>query len=218
MNDSFDPRDIGTNTPSTDAIPPIPPVTPAAEQPPMPPQPPIAPPTPPMYAQPPAQPSYPQPPYTQPPAQPNYPQPPYAQPPVQPNYTQPPMPPYGQQPYGQPPYAPYYPPVPQPPKKSGNGMATASLLCGIASLVICCCAGLSPLLGGLAVLFALLSRKGDDRFSGTAIAGLICGAIGMVFGILILVAAMNGTLEEWSNSYMYEFEEEFSNLARLFLR
>lgn len=195
MNDSFDPRDIGTNTPSTDAIPPIPPVTPAAEQPPMPPQPPIAPPTPPTY--------------TQPPVQPNYPQPPYAQPP---------MPPYGQQPYGQPPYAPYYPPVPQPPKKSGNGMATASLLCGIASLVICCCAGLSPLLGGLAVLFALLSRKGDDRFSGTAIAGLICGAIGMVFGILILVAAMNGTLEEWSNSYMYEFEEEFSNLARLFLR
>lgn len=208
MNDSFDPRDRGTDTPSTDAIPPIPPITPAAEQPPMPPQPPIAPATPPVYTQPPVQPTA-QPPYTQPPVQPNYTQPPY---------NQPPMPPTAQPPYGQPPYAPYYSPIPQPPKKKSNGMAIASMLCGIASLLICCCAGLSPLLGGLAILFALLSRKDDDRFSGMALTGLICGGIGVVLGILLLVAAVNGTLEEWSNSYMYEFEDEFSNLARLFLR
>ena len=79
------------------------------------------------------------------------------------------------------------PPAPQ----SANGWAIASLIFGILSLVICtcCCGGTGwiPLVfGAVAIVLAIVSRKGQ-KMSGVAIGGLVCGIIGAVLAIALLV-------------------------------
>lgn len=212
MNDQFQPGvgEQNVNLPAqnpTDPIPPVPPVAPPTAQPTTPAQPVM----PPQPVTPPVQNAYPQPPAA--------PQPPYQAPVQQPVYQQPPVAP-------QPPYPPaqpnYY--VPQPAAKKTNGFAVAALICGIVSLLSCCCGWLSIILGILAVVFAIVSRKGDNRISGMAIAGIICGGIGLVGGLLLLILMLadpsfyNEFLESFMEGYEYGYEYGYDAFASLFLR
>ena len=80
-----------------------------------------------------------------------------------------------------------------------NKMALASMSAGILSIVLSCCCGLGMIAGGLAVIFAGLSRV-DEPLSSNAKVGLITGIIGMIFSVIavivlvMLVGAMSGTL------------------------
>ena len=80
-----------------------------------------------------------------------------------------------------------------------NKMALASMIAGILSIVLSCCCGLGMIAGGLAVIFAGLSRV-DEPLSSNAKVGLITGIIGMIFSVIavivlvMLVGAMSGTL------------------------
>lgn len=78
------------------------------------------------------------------------------------------------------------------PKK--NNMAMASMIMGILSLVLgCCCMG--SIFGGLAVLFACLSRT-EGKFDTKARAGLIMGIIGILLTIVIFIVTMlMGTMD-----------------------
>ncbi len=68
-----------------------------------------------------------------------------------------------------------------------NDMAQASMILGILSIVgICCCYG-GIVFGSLAILFALLSRNGQEM-TGNGKIGLITGSIGMGISILMLLA------------------------------
>lgn len=223
MNDQFQPGfgEPNANIPEPapiGTIPPVQPVTPPAAQPVV---------TPPTEA-----PAVPTPAYPQPSAQNAYPQPPQPmyQPPVQsqpPAYQPPaPVPPVYQPPapvpYPSPMAQPGYYPPPQPVKKT-NGMAIASMICGIVSLLITCtCCGwsLSIILGILAVVFAIVSRKADDRMSGMAIAGLICGILGLLLGVLIMIAMLTGAMENnvYYNEFWDEWESEYGYYASLFRR
>lgn len=89
------------------------------------------------------------------------------------------------------------------PAKPVNGLALASLICGIASLCLCACWTLSLVLGVLGVVFALTSRRKGESLSGLAIGGLICGAIGLVLGVCFLFL----TLSDWEYA-LYEWAEE----------
>ncbi len=69
-------------------------------------------------------------------------------------------------------------------------MAMASMILGIASIVLscCCCIGIIP--AGLAIIFACLSRV-EEHFTSQAKTGLITGIIGLVMAPilgLILIA------------------------------
>lgn len=77
-----------------------------------------------------------------------------------------------------------------PPQQKKTGLAIASMVCGICSIVLCC-VGINLILGILAIIFAIVSKKGQP-FSGFAIAGLICGIIGVGFGIYSLYAFYAG--------------------------
>ena len=77
------------------------------------------------------------------------------------------------------------------PATSGsNGMATASMILGICSLLVtcCCCFPISFICGLLAVIFSLVSKKGAPMV-GKARWGLAFGIIGLLLFLLLCSAA-----------------------------
>jgi hypothetical protein len=124
--------------------------------------------------------------------QPGYPQ-------EQPGYPQE-QPGYGQQGYAQYGYGygqqypapPYGPPGYGPGLPVTNGKATAALITGIASLVLCWCPGLG-LAGIVATVLGFKAREeirnsgGQQGGDGLAIAGIITGVIATVLGVVALV-------------------------------
>ncbi len=67
----------------------------------------------------------------------------------------------------------------------GQGMPITALVLGIAS--ICCCCNFFA--GIPAIILALVDRNRRHRFDGMALAGLICGIIGILFGALGIIMA-----------------------------
>ncbi len=76
-----------------------------------------------------------------------------------------------------------------------NGLGTASLVIGIIAPVLFCIWPLAIILGILAVVFGMIGRgkvrRGQATNAGQALAGIICGAVGIVlatvFGVLIIL-------------------------------
>jgi len=95
--------------------------------------------------------------------------------------------PYGPQ-AGAPGYGYGWPGLQQPPS---NGMGVTALVLGIVSAVVFCLWPLAILLGVLAVIFGVIGRRkahrGEATNGGMALAGLICGAVGVVLGIVMIV-------------------------------
>ncbi|QDY10558.1 hypothetical protein FJK98_28250 [Micromonospora sp. HM134] len=153
------------------------------------------------YGQQPAAPYGEQPQYGQPPHDPYGPQPTSGQP-----YGQPFQPdPYGQpvhkDPYGQQPYAAAassYPGAGYPaPQGQQNTLGLVSLILGIASLPLLCCLFLGLPLGIGAVITGWLgmqkANQGLASNGGQAKAGLICGAVAVGLGILLLLLNLIGS-------------------------
>ncbi len=73
--------------------------------------------------------------------------------------------------------------VSQQPK--GDNMALASMVCGILSIVMCCCMGIFSIILGVAAM--ILFKKSKDMDGGVAssmaLVGMICGIIGCVTGV-----------------------------------
>lgn len=156
-------------------------------------------------------------PYAPPPAAPYGQQPPAGQPYGQPQdpYSQPQPPQYGQQPasgqpYGQPPpyqdpyaaqqpygAAPTYPNAGYPqPQGQQNTLGLVSMILGIASIPLVCCLYLGIPVGIAAVITGYLGRQkaaqGLATNDGQAKAGLICGAIAAILGIVLIILAVVG--------------------------
>ncbi|MFJ1609740.1 DUF4190 domain-containing protein [Streptomyces sp. NPDC088253] len=72
-----------------------------------------------------------------------------------------------------------------------NGMGTAGLVLGIISAVVFCLWPVAIILGILAVTFGVLgrrkARRGEADNPGQALAGIICGAVGIALGIAMIV-------------------------------
>lgn len=70
-------------------------------------------------------------------------------------------------------------------ESKGDNMALASMVCGILSILLCCCMGIFSLILGIVAI--VLYKKSKDKDGGnpstTAAAGLICGIIGSVIGV-----------------------------------
>jgi hypothetical protein len=81
-----------------------------------------------------------------------------------------------------------------------NGMGTAGLVLGIIAAILFVLWPLSIVLGVLAVIFGLIgrakARRGEATNPGQALAGVICGAVGLVLAVgvfvLIIVFASDG--------------------------
>ncbi|MET8645851.1 DUF4190 domain-containing protein [Streptomyces sp. NPDC004675] len=94
--------------------------------------------------------------------------------------------PYGHQSHG-PGYG--WPGMPLAPS---NGMGTASLVLGIISAVAFCLGPVAMFVGALAVIFGIVGRRksnrGEATNGGMALAGIICGAVGFVIGLVLTIA------------------------------
>ena len=88
-----------------------------------------------------------------------------------------------------------------------NGMGTAALVVGVVALVLVALLLFSPLcafLGLLAVLFGILglirANRGEADNRGQAVAGLITGAVALLFGVLFTISV--GT---WFATHVNDF-------------
>ena len=91
--------------------------------------------------------------------------------------------------------------------------STASMICGICSIVTCFCYGIVGLiLGNFGVVLQIKSRKYNDGMpNGKALAGLICGIIGIVLSILMICYLIYALLHYDS---MMELMKSLGNLKR----
>jgi hypothetical protein len=115
---------------------------------------------------------------------------PYAAPPPPAPYAPPPPP----APFAPPGQSPWQPPPP-PPYAAGlkQGMAIASLCCGVFSLILGWCCYTGVITGPLAIVFGIIAlnniKKSPELFTGRpmAIAGIVTGSLYFVFLALIIL-------------------------------
>lgn len=94
-----------------------------------------------------------------------------------------------------------------------NPFSIASLICGILSIVVCCCGFLSVPLGALSILFALLARRREQRMDGMSITGIVTSVVGMIGGIVFLLVlnfsdSFMGISDPTYQEELYESMEE----------
>lgn len=95
-------------------------------------------------------------------------------------------------------------------KPKTRGWSVVSLVVGIIS-VLCCCLGWAGLVfGAVAVIASIISRRSLGYFDGLAIAGLVLGIFGIVFGGAILITSY--TQADFWNEFWEEYFKEFEDL------
>ncbi len=90
-------------------------------------------------------------------------------------------------------------------KSNKRGFAVASLVLGILSIVCCCLSYAGFVMALLAVIFAVVSKTKMGYFDPLAVAGLVLGIIGLVFGAAIIICDLLARFGVFS-----EFEEMFN--------
>ena len=98
------------------------------------------------------------------------------------------------------PVPPVYPQQPPQPKDR-RGMAIASLILGIASIVLCCLWYLSIICAVVGIVLGIMSLKSSGH--GMALAGIICGSVGLVLCIVMLILGAIGLSNYYLNEYRY---------------
>lgn len=100
----------------------------------------------------------------------------------------------------------------RPAPKKKNAFSIASLVCGIISIVVCCCGFLSLPMGALSILFALLARRKGKSMDGMCITGIVTSVVGMICGIVFLIFTFGSTFETMNDpayrDEMYDTMEE----------
>ena len=100
----------------------------------------------------------------------------------------------------------------QPGKKDRVGMAVASFVLSLVSVIFGCCCGFGLIGGLLSLIFGFLGI--NSRKKGLAITGVILGAVALVIGLIFTVAFfMNGGELEFAfnSEFMEGFMEGFES-------
>lgn len=78
------------------------------------------------------------------------------------------------------------------PEKKTDGLAIASLVLGILSIVLVCCNTYAAVIAGIiGIVLSILSKKNNGK-SGMSTSGLICSIVGIVLGISMIILALIG--------------------------
>ena len=101
------------------------------------------------------------------------------------------------------------------PGNASNGLAAAALICSILSIVSVCCLYGAFIFGGLAIIFALLSRGKRKKATGAARTALFLGTAGLLIslvitiGSFITVSRQYGGFDKFLERYTYTLEHDF---------
>ncbi|MDF2543982.1 MAG: hypothetical protein K0S47_3700 [Herbinix sp.] len=96
----------------------------------------------------------------------------------------------------------------EPPKKN-SGMAIASMVIGICSIVLCCVWYLALPASIVGLVLGILSIRGKKSGRGMAIAGIILCSLGIVIALLLGITV----LVVGNSINPYELEEYFNSLG-----
>ena len=101
------------------------------------------------------------------------------------------------------------------PENASNGMAVAALICSILSIVSVCCLYGAFVFGGLAIIFALLSRGARKKAAGPARTALLLGTAGVLISVVVTVGSFisvsrqYGGFDKFLERYTYTLEHNF---------
>lgn len=94
--------------------------------------------------------------------------------------------------------------VPEQPQGS-SVLAIISMICGIVSILGCCCYGLSIIPAIAALIMGIISKKKDLPGGGMALAGIITGAIGAIFAIIMIIILIIGMIGSAASTPSYYY-------------
>lgn len=82
----------------------------------------------------------------------------------------------------------YYNAEPQGPQKGeGQGLGIAAMVCGILAIVTICCVPYGPIILGIIAIILGIVQIVKNQKKGMAIAGIVCGGLGLVAYIAIII-------------------------------
>ncbi|NMA80272.1 MAG: DUF4190 domain-containing protein [Clostridiales bacterium] len=87
------------------------------------------------------------------------------------------------------------------PQQGSNGMAIASMVLGIISVITCCWWQLSVVVGIVGLVLGILHNKKQTTGRGMAIAGIVLSIVGIAIAVITLILALAGIgfLEDFAN-------------------
>ena len=86
------------------------------------------------------------------------------------------------------------------PGNASNGLAVAALICSILSIVSVCCLYGAFVFGGLAIIFALLSRGSRKKAAGPARTALLLGTAGVLISVVIPIGSFISVSTRWNTT------------------
>lgn len=89
-----------------------------------------------------------------------------------------------------------------------TAFAVAALVFGILSIVCCCGGFISAIFGVLAIVFAAIFLSKQPSQKGVAVAGLVCGIVGLVLSVLMIVFIVIGKVSSVDDSENYYWDSE----------
>lgn len=103
--------------------------------------------------------------------------------------------------------------------KGSNGMAIASLVLGILSILTVCCVCPTFIFSGLGIIFGILSKGGAPQRDSKATFGIVISAIALVVVVLLIVIysiyiANNGGWDTFMDSYengYYDYDYSYDD-------
>lgn len=99
------------------------------------------------------------------------------------------------------------------PENQTSVFAIISLVAGILSILCCCSQWICVILAVTAIVLGILSMNKEESGRGMAIAGIICGGVGLVLGIIvIIVGAIGGAASALDNGSMEDIIERIEDL------
>ena len=92
-----------------------------------------------------------------------------------------------------------------------SGFATASMICGLISILLCCTGCFPVFLGALSIIFAVLSKRKDEPMPSPSVTGITLSCIGIVLGIFFLIFSFVTLINspEFRESYRDALEEYY---------
>ena len=96
------------------------------------------------------------------------------------------------------------------PEPNGSKVfAIISLVCGILAVLCMCCGWFGIILGVAAVVLGILSIKKEEDAKGMAIAGIVCGGIGLLVAVIVLITA--GAVSSMDPDAITDYVEQLEN-------
>ncbi len=95
-----------------------------------------------------------------------------------------------------------------------NALAIGSMLCGIFSTVCCCFGYIGAVLGIIAVILAVLSKKEVGRYEPMAVTGLVLGIFGAAISLITVISLYlvpEDVFNEYFDAYFEEYYKQFEN-------